>query len=87
MAFGTMVSLKSREYNIQQSCNCFELLAQEAPWPLALARDKAGSNIEARMAMMAITTNNSISVKPSDRLCSCRVWFASVRFEGALMGS
>jgi hypothetical protein len=25
-------------------------------------------------------------VKPSDRLCSCRAWFVSVRFEEALMG-
>src|SRR6516165_4232578 len=30
---------------------------------LALARERAGSSIEARMAMMAITTSNSIKVK------------------------
>ena len=29
-----------------------------------LAFDKAGNNIAARMAMMAMTTNNSIKVKP-----------------------
>jgi len=29
---------------------------------LSLARDNAGSNIAARIAMMAITTNNSIKV-------------------------
>ena len=32
----------------------------------ALAQAKAGSNNPARMAMMAITTNSSMSVKPSD---------------------
>jgi hypothetical protein len=31
---------------------------------LAFAVDKAGSNRLARIAMMAITTNNSINVKP-----------------------
>ena len=31
-----------------------------------LAKAKAGSNNPARMAMMAITTNSSMSVKPSD---------------------
>jgi len=30
----------------------------------SLALDKAGSNIAANMAMMAMTTNNSISVNP-----------------------
>jgi hypothetical protein len=34
------------------------------PWPLALALLRAGSNIAARMAMIAITTSNSINVNP-----------------------
>jgi len=42
--------------------------------PLALAR--AGSSSEARIAMMAMTTSNSIRVKPNRRLCpaSCFVF-------------
>ena len=35
---------------------------QEACLPRALARDSAGKSIAARMAMIAITTSNSISV-------------------------
>ena len=42
--------------------------------PFALALDSAGNNIDASMAMMAITTSNSISVKalriPSDALAA-----------------
>ena len=33
-------------------------------WALTLAAVSAGNNIAARMAMMAITTRSSISVKP-----------------------
>src|ERR1017187_386743 len=40
------------------------LLVHLMRWALALAPASAGSSIAARMAMMAITTNNSISVKP-----------------------
>jgi len=40
-----------------------ELLMQEMLWAFFLARLKAGSNSAARIAMMAITTNSSISVK------------------------
>ena len=32
---------------------------------MSLARDKAGRSIAARMAMMAITTSNSMRVKPA----------------------
>src|SRR5215510_7708057 len=41
------------------------LLRQFACLADAFARESAGSNNAARMAMMAITTNSSISVKPS----------------------
>ena len=37
---------------------------QEMPCAFALALVKAGSNIAARMAMIAITTRSSIKVKP-----------------------
>jgi hypothetical protein len=33
-------------------------------WALTFAFDKAGSSMPARMAMMAMTTSSSISVKP-----------------------
>jgi hypothetical protein len=41
----------------------WRLLLQAVDKPAALARDKAGRSSAARMAMMAITTNSSISVK------------------------
>jgi hypothetical protein len=34
------------------------------PWAWTFALAKAGNNIAAKMAIMAITTNNSINVKP-----------------------
>jgi hypothetical protein len=39
------------------------LLMQEVCLPLALALERAGSNIAAKIAMMAITTNSSMRVK------------------------
>ena len=48
---------------IQASESCFWLLTQVIEWALSLARLKAGSSMAARMAMMAITTSNSINVK------------------------
>ena len=42
------------------------LLAQAAVLAVFLARLSAGSSIEAKIAMMAITTSNSISVKFND---------------------
>ena len=44
--------------------NCRRLLVHFAPWALDFALLKAGKSIPARIAMMAITTNSSISVKP-----------------------
>jgi hypothetical protein len=40
------------------------LFEQAIRFALSLACDKAGSNNAARIAMMAITTNSSIKVKP-----------------------
>ena len=42
---------------------CFVLLKQAAANPLSFALDKAGSNIAARIAIIAMTTSNSIKVK------------------------
>jgi hypothetical protein len=41
------------------------LLRQLIPLAVSFARVNAGSSIAARIAMMAITTSNSISVKPA----------------------
>jgi hypothetical protein len=45
------------------------LLRQEMPLALSFARPSAGSNMLARIAMIAITTSNSISVKPRPIRC------------------
>jgi hypothetical protein len=47
---------------------------QAIPVAFDLARDNAGSSMPAKIAMMAITTNNSISVKPR-RAWTCRQIF------------
>ena len=46
---------------------CRMLPAHAVVWAKLLARLKAGSSIEARMAMMAITTKSSIRVNPGRR--------------------
>ena len=43
---------------------CFRLFRQEIRCAWSLDLDKAGNSKAARMAMMAITTSNSIKVKP-----------------------
>ena len=43
--------------------HCFMLEVQEMARAFSRAFDSAGSSIAARMAMMAITTSSSISVK------------------------
>src|SRR5438067_306097 len=57
-------SLLSSDCSRQANINCRLLFRQEIPWAFVLALAKAGSNRPARMAIMAITTNNSISVNP-----------------------
>src|SRR5438552_4014089 len=58
---------------------------QMAPWPLALALAMAGMSRLGRMAMMAITTNNSMRVKAradfslrDEMEAFIGVWFRSV---------
>src|ERR1035438_10563506 len=63
-ALGVRVPLLSSAYMIQANVNCFWLLRQVTRSAFCLAFASAGSNSAARMAMMAITTSNSISVKP-----------------------
>src|ERR1039458_257199 len=57
-------SLLSPEYMITASPICFSLLKQLIASALSFALLSAGSSMAARMAMMAMTTSNSIRVKP-----------------------
>jgi hypothetical protein len=54
----------SPEYILNAKLTCFRLLAHAARRAASRARDNAGNNSAARIAMIAITTNNSINVKP-----------------------
>src|SRR5262252_4551419 len=46
------------------SANCFSLFRHEIFCAFSLAHDKAGKSIAARIAIIAITTSNSIKVNP-----------------------
>ena len=63
--FMTSRSLLSPVYMNQHIESCFMLLRQPIVCALPLALDNAGSNSAARMAMIAMTTSNSIKVKAS----------------------
>src|SRR5437763_6663519 len=52
----------SPAYMVRASPHCLQLLAQSTLSALALAFARAGNNKAARMAMMAMTTNSSMSV-------------------------
>jgi hypothetical protein len=58
-----MYSLFSSRYKVSFWLKLFKLEIQLALRPRSLALFKAGSRIAASMAMMAITTSNSIKVK------------------------
>jgi hypothetical protein len=47
---------------------CFKLLVQDIARALSRALDKAGSSIAAKIAMIAITTSNSMRVNEKNRL-------------------
>src|ERR1022692_4465436 len=71
LSFGTLRTMppwKSSAYITQQSCICFILFKHCVFCAAFFARPSAGSNMAARMAMMAITTSSSIRVKASHRL-------------------
>src|SRR6187401_1982051 len=61
--FGKRLSL-SFPYKLIARPHCFPLLAQRVFCALVLALASAGSNIPARIAIIATTTSNSIRVKP-----------------------
>src|SRR5258708_14656355 len=66
LAEGTRIgkaSPLSRAQVLKDNPTCFRLLVQLMRCARALARASAGSNMAAKMAIMAITTSNSINVK------------------------
>ena len=48
----------------QANPNCLRLFMHDMPCALVLALERAGKSMPARMAMMAMTTSSSMSVKP-----------------------
>src|SRR5438477_2395318 len=60
---GGKKSSLSPAYISVASPHCFKLLKQVVAAPLALARLNAGKSSEARMAIIEMTTSNSMSVK------------------------
>src|SRR2546425_558729 len=67
-----------------------KLFRQAVCLALALALASAGNNIPARMAMMAMTTSNSMSVKPKssfdfgERVFMYVFWFGQIQAECAV---
>src|SRR6266550_3475655 len=72
-ALGTRKSCQSLLYIAQARVIWCLLLRQCARWAFALALDSAGRSRAAKMAMMAITTSNSISVN-ARRLSALSPW-------------
>ena len=67
--FGILPACSS-QYIIHANARVFVLLRQTIRLPCSLARCKAGMRMAMRMAMMAMTTNSSMSVKPLQPVCS-----------------
>jgi len=63
----TILSLFSSAYMYQVVPNCFSLPRQAAVVALTFALPRAGNSIAAKIAIIAITTSNSIRVKPQER--------------------
>jgi hypothetical protein len=58
------VSLLSVVKRLKPNPSCRNWFTHWMRWALALAAARVGSSIAAKIAMMAITTNSSIRVKP-----------------------
>src|SRR5437016_949450 len=58
---GTLSS-KSSAYILNANPHCLLLLRQAVAWARALALERAGSSMAARIAIMAMTTRSSINV-------------------------
>ena len=83
-----MSSLLSPAYmNMAVPC-CFRLFMQEVRCAFCFALAKAGNNMAAKIAMMAMTTNSSINVNPDRKeplyerllgLQAAGLWFERIR--------
>jgi len=62
------MALESSAYIWLPSPTCFKLLRHDTRRVFSLAFAKAGNSIAARIAMMAMTTSNSMSVNPKSFL-------------------
>jgi hypothetical protein len=62
--FGGTASLLSLAYNVQAIFSCLASFMQVMVLALCFALFKTGSNNAARIAIIAMTTSNSINVKP-----------------------
>src|ERR1035437_4814545 len=71
--FGGMASLFSATYISQPVCNCLRLLAHRIRCAHSFALDNAGSSSAASIAIMAMTTNNSIKVNARRKLVMIRI--------------
>ena len=60
---GTKMPLVIDGVQLPRNAESFWLLIQTALCAIAFARERAGSNIPARIARIAMTTSNSINVK------------------------
>src|ERR1041385_4670577 len=60
--FGASTARLSTAYRCQQTSSCLRLLRQARVRALSLALARTGKSKAARMAMIAMTTNNSIKV-------------------------
>src|SRR5216117_866125 len=69
----------------QASINCLLLLRHLMPCALVFDLASAGSSIEARMAMMAMTTSNSINVNPVELSPMGPESFNSLRFADGIV--
>src|ERR1017187_9071308 len=59
----TKTSLLSSAYSLQARANCLCWFIHIMPWAFCLALVNAGRSIAAKIAMIAMTTSNSIKVK------------------------
>ena len=76
---GTRASLLSPAYSTQASCNCLLLFMHWTFWALILALLNAGNSKDAKMAMIAMTTNSSIRVKEGTPAPAARLAFFKTR--------
>ena len=79
LQFRARLWLLSSKYMLQQRVSCLRLFRQEVVLAFSFDLASAGSNIPARIAIIAITTSNSINVNAQTRAQCARVEPSSFR--------